>query len=259
MATTANLNDQTILVIGGTSGIGFGVALASLNSGAKTVIVASSSIEKVNQAVERLRSRTSNKGGTAKGVVIDAKDLAGVEKIVKEAGVINHLVFTSGDMIPGSFWNDISGVDIPGMREAGLFDIRFWAAIQAAKSANFAPGGSVTFTSGVNSLKPDRGWVLPAGVGMATVGVTRGLAVDLAPSVRVNCVSPGWIDTEIMDSMSPEVKKAALEKAAKGILVKRIGKPEDVAEAYLFLMKCGFITGQTIEVDGGQLLTPNVV
>jgi len=258
MATTPTLEGQTILIIGGTLGIGFGVALAALNSGAATVIVASSSVEKVNRAVERLHFQATRRQGSAKGVVVDAKDLEDVKKAVEEVGVINHLVFTSGDMIPGLLGKNITEMDVSGMRDVGIFDVRFWAAIQAARSASFAPGGSVTFTvtSGVNSLKPYPGWVLPAGIGMATVGVTRGLAVDLAPSVRVNCVSPGWIDTESMDSMSFDVKKAALEQAAKEILVRRIGKPEDVAEAYLFLMKCGFITGQTIEVDGGQLLAP---
>jgi len=256
MSTTPTLEGQTVLIIGGTSGIGFGVALASLNSGAATVIVASSQSEKVDRAVKRLHSQTTNKQGTTKGLVIDAKDLAGVEKVVKQAGTINHLVFTSGDTISGLLKN-ITQYDIPEVKDVGVFDVRFWAAVQAAKSATFAPGGSITFTSGVNSSKPAPGWSLAAGVGMAITGITRGLAVDLAPSVRVNCISPGWIDTEIMDAMMGAGKQAVFEQVSKKILVNRVGTPEDIAEAYLFVMKCGFITGQTIGVDGGQLLSSN--
>jgi len=257
MKTTSTLEGQTILVIGGSSGIGFGVALASLNNLAAKVIIASSSQDKVKSAVERLKSQSAVKGGIVEGVVIDGKDLTGVEKAVKGLGKINHLVFTGGDSIDGVIGKNIRDVDFTDLTDK-VFQVRFWAAVQAARAAKFASeGGSITFTSGVNSFKPGPGWALPAGVGMALDGITRGLAVDLAPSdIRVNCVSPGWINTEIFDSIPEDAKKAMLEKGAKQTLAGRVGKPEDTAEAYLFLMKCGFITGQTIKVDGGQLLTP---
>jgi NAD(P)-dependent dehydrogenase (short-subunit alcohol dehydrogenase family) len=101
--TTPTLEGQTILVVGGSSGIGFGVALAALNNGASTVIVASSSSEKVQGACERLKAQAVNrkKDATVKGAMINAKDLDGVDKAVKAIGTINHLVWTSGDSSMG--------------------------------------------------------------------------------------------------------------------------------------------------------------
>jgi NAD(P)-dependent dehydrogenase (short-subunit alcohol dehydrogenase family) len=101
--TTPTLEGQTILVVGGSSGIGFGVALASLNDGAATVIIASSSSEKVHKACERLKAQATNrkKDSTIKGAVIDGKDLEGVDKAIKEIGTINHLVWSSGDFTKG--------------------------------------------------------------------------------------------------------------------------------------------------------------
>ena len=100
--STSTLKDQTILVLGGTSGIGFGVALASADAGASTVIVASSSPEKVKRATERLEAHAKENSlkVTIKGIVINVKDFAALEKILKEIGVINHLVLTSGDFAP---------------------------------------------------------------------------------------------------------------------------------------------------------------
>jgi NAD(P)-dependent dehydrogenase (short-subunit alcohol dehydrogenase family) len=101
--TTRTLEGQTILVVGGSSGIGFGVALAALNDGASTVIIASSSDAKVHRACERLKDQASyrKKDATIKGVVFDGKDLKGVDRVIKDIGTINHLVWTSGDSFPG--------------------------------------------------------------------------------------------------------------------------------------------------------------
>ncbi|THG94215.1 hypothetical protein EW145_g8186, partial [Phellinidium pouzarii] len=83
----------------------------------------------------------------------------------------------------------------------------------------------------------------------AVDALTRGLAVDLAP-VRVNVVSPGIVKTEFID-LAPEMREKMYEDAERKLLVKHVADPDEIAEAYLFLMKCGYITGQRIEVDGG--------
>jgi len=169
--------------------------------------------------------------------------------------VINHLVFTSGNMLPGLSGKNISDIELSKAKEMGAFDVRYWAPTQAAKSANFPPeGGSVTFTAGVLTYKPLPGFSLLTGIGGAIDAITRGLAVDLAPrSIRVNTVSPGFIQTESLENM-PELRRGFFAKAGNMTLAKRVGPPEDVAEAYIFLMKCGFITGESLKVDGGQRL-----
>lgn len=112
MRTTPTLAGQTILAIGGSSGIGFGVALAALNNGAAKVIIGSSSSEKVKNATQRLRSKTGAKESQIDGVVIDVKDLTAVEKTIRGLGVINHLAFTSGDALAGFIGKNVVDVDL---------------------------------------------------------------------------------------------------------------------------------------------------
>lgn len=80
-------------------------------------------------------------------------------------------------------------------------------------------------------------------------GWQRGLAVDLAP-IRVNAVSPGSVKTDLFDGLSAE----AIEGMRKATLTGRLGRPEDLAESYLYAMRDGFLTGSTIHSHGGRLL-----
>src|SRR6185437_4203616 len=162
MKTTTTLEGQTVLIIGGTSGIGFGVAVAALTNDAAKVIIASSNPERVKIAVERLKSQVPGRG-VVEGVVVDGRDLVNLEGSIKQVGQINHLVFTAGGAISGAVGN-IAGIDVNGIKgksmqsfsvivislsEDNLFDVRLWGSVQAAKSAIFPPeGGSITLTSG---------------------------------------------------------------------------------------------------------------
>ena len=109
------------------------------------------------------------------------------------------------------------------------------------------PDSSYTLTGGFISTKPPLGWGLHAASGVE--GMSRGLAVDLAP-IRVNLVALGVIKTEAMKS----VPEQALEGLAKATTIKRLGRPEDIAEAYLYFMKDGFVTGSILHSNGGRLL-----
>ena len=81
--------------------------------------------------------------------------------------------------------------------------------------------------------------------------LARGLAVELAP-IRVNCVCPGYVLTEVWDSIPAETREAQLAGLTKGQPLARVGQPAEVAEAYLYLMRGGFTTGQVLKVDGGM-------
>lgn len=135
-----------------------------------------------------------------------------------------------------------------------MFDVRFWGAFTAAQVAKIRPGGSVTLTVGAVVIKPRKGWSLAAGLMGAVDSLTRGLAVDLAP-IRVNVVSPGLVKTEVSriitlpvmlsdfpneqlwDPIAPEVRNKIFEDGEKTLLVQHVADPDEIAEAYLFLMK----------------------
>lgn len=161
---------------------------------------------------------------------------------------LNHIIFTAGDALPLKPMPEITPAYI---QNAGT--VRFIAPLMIAKLIPSymvqSADSSFTITSGVIGTKPAPGWVITAGYSGAQEGLTRGLAVDLAP-VRVNCVSPGSVKTELLSGMPDEV----LEYMREGTLTKRLGRPEDLAEVYLYAMKDGFVTGSVLHSNGGRLL-----
>lgn len=137
--------------------------------------------------------------------------------------------------------------------------IRLIAALLAAKVGSKyldkSPYSSITLTTGSISQKPRPNWSMVAPFGSGLHAMTRNLALDLKP-IRVNLVSPGAIETELWDNVTPDEKarKATFEQIAKTMPTGRLGQPEDVAEAYLFLMKDANVTGTIVDSNGGALL-----
>lgn len=103
------------------------------------------------------------------------------------------------------------------------------------------------------SQNPTPGWITSASWTAAKEGLTRSLAVEMAP-IRVNCVCPGVIQTGWFDKLDTERRDALVEKASEKTLLKRLGTAEDVAEAYLWCMKDNYVTGQTVHSNGGYFL-----
>jgi len=242
----STLEGKNVLIFGGSSGIGYAVAEGSLKSLASLVIIASANVERVNSAVNRLQE--SNLGpGKVRGEVIDAKDQLALKEFVSHMGEFDHIVWTSGEYLGLRFPDAELDVAKSG------FDIRFWGPVLVAQHAKFRKGGSLTLTIGTMLVKPAPGRSIAAGILGAVDGLTRGLAVDLAP-IRVNVICPGAVKTEMWNNFPAEQSSRILQQTAERSLVKHAAEPAEIAEAYLFVMKCGYITGQRIEVDGGYIL-----
>jgi NAD(P)-dependent dehydrogenase (short-subunit alcohol dehydrogenase family) len=135
-----------------------------------------------------------------------------------------------------------------------LFRGRFWgAAILAKHGARRVPsGGSITLTSGMSAFRPQKGSVMATAMAGSIAHLTYGLAIELAP-VRVNAVFPGGVATEIFHGLPDAMRKTEEARFEKQPLP-RIARPDEVAEAYLYLMKGGYTTGQILQVDGGGAL-----
>jgi NAD(P)-dependent dehydrogenase (short-subunit alcohol dehydrogenase family) len=235
------LRAKRVVVVGGTSGIGFAVAEAALNEHAEVVVV-SSKQEKIDGAIKRL-------GSGVKGFAVDVRNEADVAAFFERLGALDHLVFTAGDW--DRVRSPIAELDLVRAREA--FTVRFWGAIAAIKHAhkNIPPGGSITLTDGMLAKRPRKGAVISTAMTGAVEHLATALAVELAP-VRVNCVCPGMIRTEAWDSIPEDQRENTFREATKRQPVARIGEASEVAEAYLYLMHGGYTTGQVLRVEGGS-------
>lgn len=241
-SSQSSLQDQRVVVIGGTSGIGLATARAALDAGAAVVVI-SSREQKVAEAVATL-------GAHAEGHAADLTDEASLPALFERIGPFDHLVYSAGDALQ---IGPLANVDRDTIRKA--FDVRVFGAITAVRHAvpYLRAGGSVVLTSGVASARPQKGWSMAASLCAAMEGFTRALAVELAP-LRVNLVSPGLVRTPLWDGM-PEADREALYASASAALpVGRVGEAEDIAQTYLYLMTNRYSTGQTIVVDGGGVL-----
>ena len=236
------LHNKRVVILGGSSGIGLAVAEQAASQGAKLVI-ASSNAERVQKAIESL-------GGNAQGHTLDLSDEQAVETLFAKLGAFDHLVFTAGDSL---HLHNLATTDLKQARRA--FELRYWAALAAVKygSKNIRKGGSVVLTTGVAGQRPQKGWVVGASVCGTIDALTRALAVELAP-IRVNAVSPGVVRTNLWQSMSAAEREQMYESVGKSLPVGRVGEPHDIAQAYVFLMQEGFVTGQILVVDGGTVL-----
>jgi NAD(P)-dependent dehydrogenase (short-subunit alcohol dehydrogenase family) len=241
MEGVMTLSGKRIVVLGGSSGIGLATARAAAGEGASVLIV-SSQQARVNEAVAMVPG--------AEGHVVDLTDATSVQALFVQIGAFDHLVFTAGETLQ---LGPLAGTDLAAARR--FFELRYWGAFLAAKhgSGNIRPGGSIVFTSGIAGRRPHAGWALGASICSAMEGLTRALAVELAP-VRVNIVSPGVVKTPLWAGMGEAEREALYRQMEEHLLVGHVGEPEEIAEAYLYLMRQTYGTGQVIVVDGGGVL-----
>jgi NAD(P)-dependent dehydrogenase (short-subunit alcohol dehydrogenase family) len=236
------LSGKRIVVLGGSSGIGLATAQAAARDKAN-VVIASSRKDRMEAALVTLPKGTQ-------GHVLDLADGEAIRALFAELGDFDHLVFTAGETLQ---LGSIAATEVEAARR--FFALRYWGAYCAAKygSGNIRKGGSIVFTSGVAGRRPHAGWAVAASICSAVEGLARALAVELAP-VRVNVVSPGVVKTPLWANM-PEADRAALyRQTQERLLVGHVGEPAEIAEAYLYLMRQSYGTGQVLVVDGGAIL-----
>jgi NAD(P)-dependent dehydrogenase (short-subunit alcohol dehydrogenase family) len=148
---------------------------------------------------------------------------------------------------------NLTTTDVDAARR--FFALRYWGAYCAAKygCSSIRKGGSIVFTSGIAGRRPQAGWALGASICAAMEGLARALAVELAP-IRVNVVSPGVVRSPLWANMEETDRKALYRATAERLLVGHVGDVEEIAEAYLYLMRQSYGTRQVLVVDGGAVL-----
>jgi NAD(P)-dependent dehydrogenase (short-subunit alcohol dehydrogenase family) len=261
----SKLQGQRVLLLGGTSGIGFAVAEAALEHGA-TVIISGSNESKTDNKVKELEETYPDARGRIFGKSCNLSDLQVQEKNIialldfateNKTKALDHIVNTTGDGLINPPFSELT-VEIISKAQT----IRAIAPLMLAKHAptylNKAPSSSITFTSGAGTYKPAAGWTLTPVIGGMLDGLVRSLAINIAP-IRVNGVAPGAVMTELWGrghKLPEEKAKAIADGVAGRLLTSQIGTPEDLAEAYIYFMRDGFVTGQMVLSEGGSLLKP---
>lgn len=233
---THSLSGKTVVVIGGSSGIGAAVAKAAAAHGAQVVLAG----RRVSSGVENgVRSEP-----------VDVTDSASLQRLFEAVGRFNHLVYTAGPSVRAK---NLIDTDLDEAQDN--FNVKLWGSLRAIQLALpfLDEHGSISLTSGQLGRKFAPGQFIKTGINAATEALGKQLAKELAPR-RVNVICPGVIDTPAYAGLD-EAQRLAMFASVGGTLpVGRVGQADEVAEGYVLAMENGFMTGAVIDINGGGLL-----
>jgi NAD(P)-dependent dehydrogenase (short-subunit alcohol dehydrogenase family) len=170
-----------------------------------------------------------------------------VTSLFRECGAVDHVVVTAAQLRIGPFKT------VPMDDVRATLEGKFWGAWRCARAAEIRSGGSLTLVSGFLSVRPRPNSAIVSAANGALESLTRALGLELA-LVRVNCVSPGIIDTPIRAAMPEAARREMLDKTAVALPVRRVGLADDVAQQIYAFMTNGFATGSIVYLDGGGLV-----
>jgi NAD(P)-dependent dehydrogenase (short-subunit alcohol dehydrogenase family) len=230
---------QTILIVGGSSGIGLAAARLAAALGA-SVTIASRSAAKVQAAVETV-------GAGADGRTIDVTSDISVETFFGDGRSWHHVIVTASEV-------GMAAVrDIPIDVARAAVESKFWGFYRVARWARIRPAGSLSVVAGFLATRPAAGRALMGAINGGLEALVQGLALELKP-IRVNAVSPALVKTEMWDGMAADARQAMYDRMAGHYPAGCIGQPEDIARQLLLLAATPYATGTIVTLDGGASL-----
>ena len=235
------LQGRTVVIVGGTSGIGLAAAIQANQEGASVIVI--------GQDAERAAS-VAGTHGLAGWRSADVTKEETVRTALADIPSVDHLVLLAGSFVVGK----VMDAEVSQLHRA--FDERIWAAVSAIRAvgSRLSANGSITFISGALSERPNAyGTAVLAAASAAMEALARGLALELAP-IRVNTLSPGPIDTPLLAKALGAGRDAYVEHLKATLPLRRLGTPEEAAAAVVFLMTNGWMNGETLHVDGASRL-----
>jgi NAD(P)-dependent dehydrogenase (short-subunit alcohol dehydrogenase family) len=275
---------KNLICVGGSSGMGKAAALQCLKEGgevllisrsteklalAKEELIAMITVERISaqhdenfdatMGVESIAPSASSSGTGFDGERIQIAALDVSDEDAVQGFAINQLKDAHYDALVISVADRAPHgpmLTLPTEQTRLMLETKVWTAYHCAK--HFSPmlhdGGAVVFVAGILNRRPGLNCVPLAMANGALEGLTRSLALEWGPRLRVNCLSPGFCDTERFDHLHPEKKAAMLANTAASLPLQKVGRPVDMGQAIYYLATASFCTGVVLDVDGGHMI-----
>ena len=248
---TLSLENKVALVTGGSRGIGRAIALELTARGAAVVVNYNKSPESAEEVVKQIQAT----GGRAAAFQADVSDFKQAEALVKFAIetfvdlsiLVNNAGITRDQLImmmPEADWDAVINTNLKSTFNCSKAAVKHMMRKRVGRIINIASVAGQMGNPGQTNYSASKG---------GQIAFTKALAREIAArNITVNAIAPGFVDTEILDAMTPEVLEAALKMVPLG----RKGKPEEIAYAAAFLAsdESAYITGQVLGVDGGMAM-----
>jgi NAD(P)-dependent dehydrogenase (short-subunit alcohol dehydrogenase family) len=235
---------QTVVVIGGSAGIGLETARRARAEGAEVILTARDP-DRLNQAASELGAQR-----TAAFDAIDFEQLATFFEALPTP--IDHVLVTG----PGPYYAPLADIDLAKARRD--VDAHLLLPIQVARNAmgKVRPGGTLLFMGGTGGRRTARGLAFISALTAALPALIKTLALELAP-VRVNLIAAGFVDTPLSADLLGDQLDARREQLRATLPIRRVVGPADIAALAVHIMTNNAVTGATYDIDGGQQLIPS--
>jgi NAD(P)-dependent dehydrogenase (short-subunit alcohol dehydrogenase family) len=234
------LAGQTVVVIGGSAGIGLATARLARARGAKVILTARDA-DRLRRVGEELAARTA---------AFDATDFKRLGRFFDELSApVDHVLVTG----PGPYYAPLPEFDVEKARRDVEAHVLLPLEVARRAAGRVRAGGTLLFMGGTGGRRSAPGLALISALTAAGPALTRNLALELAP-VRVNLIAAGFVDTPLSASLLGDQLDARREQLRKKLPIRRVVGPEDIAALAIHLMTNTAITGATYDIDGGQQL-----
>jgi len=240
MNSKPKLEGQTVVVIGGSSGIGLETARHARDEGAQLILTARDSV-RLQRAGREMKARIS---------AFDATDFERLGNFFDELPArIDHVLVTG----PGPYYAPLREFDVEKARRD--VEAHLLLPLQVARNAigKVRPGGTLLFMGGTGGRRAAPGLALISALTAASPAMTKNLALELAP-IRVNLIAAGFVDTPLSAAILGDQLEKRREQLSMTLPIRRVVGPADIAALAIHLMTNTAVTGATFDIDGGQQL-----